>query len=52
MARKGRGGTRKSLKAPRIYDALRRKGYSKEKAARISNAIAGGTVNRKRGKRR
>ena len=33
-----RGGTRASLKRPRVYDALRRKGMSKEKAARISNA--------------
>lgn len=31
-------GTRKSLKRPHVYDALRRKGMSKEKAARISNA--------------
>jgi len=36
MAR--RGGTRASLKRPLVYDALRRKGMSKEKAARISNA--------------
>ena len=27
-----------SIKCPHIYEALRRKGYSKEKAARISNA--------------
>jgi hypothetical protein len=35
---KGRGGTRKSLKCPDVYDALRRKGYSKAKSAKISNA--------------
>lgn len=40
-----RGGTRASLKRPRVYDALRRKGMSKEKAARISNA---GTTHFKR----
>jgi len=40
-----RGGTRASLKRPRVYDALRRRGYSKEKAARISNA---GTTHIKR----
>lgn len=27
-----------SIKCPDIYEALRRKGYSKEKAARISNS--------------
>lgn len=43
---KRRGGTRKSLHAPRVYDALRRKGYSKRKAAKISNAVANGTVDR------
>lgn len=43
-----RGGTRKSLKKPALYDKLRRKGYSKRKAARISNAVANGTVDRKR----
>jgi len=44
---KRRGGTRKSLKRPKVYDALRRKGASKEKAARISNA---GTTYAKRSK--
>ena len=29
-----------SIKNPKVYEALRRKGYSKEKAARISNALA------------
>ncbi|ABE67474.1 hypothetical protein PBI_QYRZULA_64 [Mycobacterium phage Qyrzula] len=37
-----------SIKAPRMYEALRRKGYSKEKAARISNAAANGTLDRSR----
>lgn len=45
MGKKGgggrrRGGTRASLKKPKVYDALRRKGYSKTKAAKISNAQA------------
>ena len=33
-------GTRwkKSLRKPKVYEALRRKGYSKGRAARISNA--------------
>jgi len=31
-----------SIKNHRIYAALRRKGYSKTKSARISNAMAGG----------
>lgn len=30
-----------SLKRPRVYEALRRKGYSKTKAAKISNSRAG-----------
>jgi hypothetical protein len=29
-----------SIKRPRVYEALKRKGYSKEKAAKISNAQA------------
>ncbi len=28
-----------SIKWPRVYEALRRKGYSKAKSARISNAM-------------
>ena len=43
MGKKGggkRGGSRKSLKKPKVYDALRKKGYSKTKAAKISNAQA------------
>lgn len=45
MAKKG--GSRKSLKMPSLYDKLRAKGYSKSKAARISNAVAAGTINHK-----
>jgi hypothetical protein len=33
-------GSRKSLKRPKVYDALRRKGMSKTQAAKISNAQA------------
>jgi hypothetical protein len=40
-----RKGTRKSLKKPKMYDDLREKGYSKRKAAKISNAAANGTLN-------
>jgi hypothetical protein len=39
----------KSVKHWNIYHALRRKGFTKEKAARIANAAGRG---RKRGKRR
>lgn len=28
----------KSIKKPKVYEALRREGYSKERAARIANA--------------
>jgi len=42
----------KSLKKPKLYDNLRRKGYSKTKAAKISNAVAAGTFNRKRRKKK
>lgn len=34
------GKRSKSLKAPRVYDALRKAGMSKTKAAKISNAGA------------
>lgn len=37
-----------SVKRRDVYDALRRKGYSKEKAARIANATANGTNSRNR----
>lgn len=39
-----------SIKNSRVYEALKRKGYSKSRAARISNAIRG-RVGR-RGKKR
>jgi len=32
------GKKMRSIKRPRVYEALRRKGYSKEKAAKIANA--------------
>lgn len=52
MARRGkRGGSRKSLKKPKLYDKLRAKGYSKTKAARISNAVAAGTIDHHRGRK-
>ena len=34
-----RGGTRKSIKNPATYDALKRCGYDKRTAAMISNGI-------------
>lgn len=34
------GDKYRSIKNPRVYEALRRRGYSKERAARISNAQA------------
>lgn len=40
----------KSIKNPRVYEALKRKGYSKSKSAAISNSKAGGG-GRRRGKR-
>lgn len=48
----GRGGGRHgpSIKKDDTYEALRRKGYSKSKAARIANAQANGTINN-RGRR-
>lgn len=30
----------RSIKRPRVYEALRRKGYSKQSAARISNSMS------------
>lgn len=32
---------KRTLKRPRVYEALRRKGYLKRKAARISNSKRG-----------
>lgn len=37
---KNPAGHGNSIKAPRVYEALRRKGMSKTKAARISNGLA------------
>jgi hypothetical protein len=43
------GGKYRSIKHPRMYRALKRKGYSKTKAAKISNARArGGRRKRKK----
>lgn len=42
----------KSIKDEDTYEALRRKGYSKEKAARIANAQAAGTIDHHKGERR
>jgi len=42
----------KSIKNPRVYEALKRKGYSKTKAARISNAQVRGKRKIKKGKAR
>lgn len=35
-----------SIKKPDMYEALKNKGMSKTKAAKISNAAAAGTLNR------
>lgn len=32
-----------SIKKPRVYEALRKQGYSKSKSAAISNSMAGKT---------
>jgi hypothetical protein len=40
----------KSIKHPKVYEALRAKGMSKERAAKISNAAGSGSS--KRGKKR
>jgi hypothetical protein len=37
-----------SIKRPKVYEALRDKGYSKTKAAKISNSKAGGKKKSKR----
>ena len=39
-------------KASRVYEALRREGMGKQKAARIANASKAGTINYKGGKRK
>ena len=41
-----------SIKKPRVYEALRRKGYSKTKSARISNAMWNGSLNRRHRRKR
>jgi hypothetical protein len=40
-----------SIKKPRTYDALRKKGMSKTQAAKISNAQAGGAAKKGRKKK-
>jgi len=44
------GGKYASIKLPSLYRKLRGLGYSKEKAARISNAVANGSINRRKKK--
>lgn len=42
-----------SIKRPKVYEALRRKGYGKTKAAKISNSLSsrkGGKRKRRRGR--
>lgn len=38
----------KSIKRPKVYEALKRKGYSKSKSARISNAMSSGKKKKKK----
>jgi hypothetical protein len=45
------GSKYRSIKRPRVYEALRKKGYGKSKAAAISNSRAGGG-GKKKGKRK
>jgi hypothetical protein len=40
----------RSIKKPKVYEALRDKGMSKERAAKISNAQAGGKRAKKKRK--
>jgi hypothetical protein len=37
-----------SIKRPKVYEALRAKGYSKSKAAKIANSKGGGKGKRKK----
>ena len=37
----GKKGHGPSIKKPRVYEALRKQGYSKSKSAAISNSMAG-----------
>lgn len=41
-----------SIKKPGMYEALKEKGYSKVKAAKISNASSSGTLNKKKKKKK
>lgn len=43
------GKKMRSVKRPKVYHALRKKGYSKKKSAKIANA--GKSANRKGGRR-
>lgn len=43
-------GSHKSIKKQDTYDALREKGYSEEKAARIANAQANGNIDQRQGR--
>ncbi len=44
-------GDHKSIKRKDVYEALRREGVSKEKAARIANATAAGTIDHHKGRK-
>jgi len=41
-----------SIKSPNVYEALRRKGYSKTKAAKISNGLIRGRKRKGKARRR
>lgn len=45
-------GNHKFIRKEDTYEALREKGYSKEKAARIANAQAAGTIDHHKGGKR
>lgn len=45
-------GNHKSIKREDVYEALRREGASKEKAARIANATANHTIDHHKGQKR
>lgn len=42
-------GDHRSIKNEDVYEALRRKGYSEEKSARIANATANHTIDHHKG---
>jgi len=46
------GKRMRSIKWPKVYEALKRKGMSKTQAAKISNAMAARRKSGKKGKRR